>query len=128
MTATRVSVSLGTRMLISTINCPVLVRTALCSMAHSSGASRLALVHRATQPGAAGAFAGAASASGAAGAGCVACAARGGGFGLGVCSGLLRRLRRAWRVLGLGSLLGLARAKRSERYGYDDRNLCRNFH
>src|SRR3984893_18540953 len=85
MTATGVWVSLGTRMLISTINCPVLVRTALCSMAHSSAASRLALVHRATQPGAAGAFAGAASANGAAGAGCVACAARGGVLALGVC-------------------------------------------
>ena len=41
----------GTRMLSSTITCPVLVRTAVCSIAHSSGASRLALVHRATQPG-----------------------------------------------------------------------------
>src|ERR1700692_3385003 len=44
-------VSRGTRMLTSTISCPVLVRTAVCSIAHSSGASRLALVQRAIQPG-----------------------------------------------------------------------------
>src|SRR6266436_9372892 len=84
MTAIGVWVSLGTRMLISTINCPVLLRTALCSIAHSSGASRLALVHRATQPGAAGAFAGAASAWGV---GCAACAARGGDLALAVSLG-----------------------------------------
>jgi hypothetical protein len=43
--------------LIRTINWPVLVRTALCSIAHSSGAPRLALLHRATQPGGAAVFA-----------------------------------------------------------------------
>src|SRR5712691_9996996 len=90
MTATGVWVSLGTRILISTINCPVLVRTALCSIAHSSGASRLALVHRATQPGAAGPFAGAASAEGAGEAGCAVCAACGGLLALGACWAWLR--------------------------------------
>jgi hypothetical protein len=40
----------------STISCPVLLSTAVCSIAHSSGASRLALVHRAAQPGGAGAL------------------------------------------------------------------------
>ena len=70
--ATGARVSAGTRTLTSTINWPVLVRTALCSIAHSSGAPRLALLHRATQPGGAGAFAfsevgaGAACATGAA--------------------------------------------------------------
>src|SRR5882724_12043961 len=54
-------VSAGTRMLIRTISCPVLDSTAVCSIAHSSGALRLALVQRASQP-AWGAFAGAASA------------------------------------------------------------------
>src|SRR5579863_4240597 len=68
---TGVWVSLGTRTLTSTSNCPVLVNTALCSIAHSSGASRLALLQRAAQPGGGGVFAGADSACGAAvGAGC----------------------------------------------------------
>jgi hypothetical protein len=44
------------------INCPVLVSTAVCSIAHSKGASRLGLLHRAAQPGGGGAFVGAASA------------------------------------------------------------------
>jgi hypothetical protein len=69
--ATGARVSAGTRTLTRTINWPVLVRTALCSIAHSSGAPRLALLHRATQPGGAGVFA--PSAAAAAGAG-VACA------------------------------------------------------
>src|SRR5882724_11198377 len=60
--ATGVWVSLGTRMLTRTINCPVLLSTAVCSMAHSSAASRLALLHRAAQPDEAGALADAASA------------------------------------------------------------------
>src|SRR5262249_31393652 len=34
-----------------TNNCPVLVRMAFCSIAHSSGASRFALLQRAAQPG-----------------------------------------------------------------------------
>src|SRR4051794_24811685 len=72
MTATGARVSPGTRMLISTINCPVLVNTAVCSTAHSSGAPRLALAHRATHPAGAGAAsaagAGVACATGAAGA------------------------------------------------------------
>src|SRR3954469_11723043 len=55
MTATGARVSPGTRMLISTINCPVLVNTAVCSTAHSSGAPRLALAHHATHPAGAGA-------------------------------------------------------------------------
>ena len=50
-------VSPGTRTLIKTINWPVLVSTAVCSATHSSGASRLTLAHRATQPGAGGVFA-----------------------------------------------------------------------
>src|ERR1700742_1640090 len=37
-------------MLTSTTNCPVLLRIAFCSIAHSSGASRLGLLHRAAQP------------------------------------------------------------------------------
>src|SRR5579863_2314997 len=41
-------------MLTSTTSCPVLVRTAFCSIAHSSGASRLGLLQRAAQPGCAG--------------------------------------------------------------------------
>src|SRR5260370_5431542 len=57
-------VSLGTRMLTSTISCPVLVRTAVCSIAHSGGALRLALVHRAAQPGGGGALAGGGCAGG----------------------------------------------------------------
>src|SRR5277367_2447624 len=48
--ATGTRVSLGTRMLTRTINCPVLLRTAVCSIAHSRGASRLALEHRTAQP------------------------------------------------------------------------------
>jgi hypothetical protein len=53
-------------MLTSTISCPVLVRTAVCSIAHSSGASRLALVQRAIQPGCGAAPAAGVSAGGAA--------------------------------------------------------------
>jgi hypothetical protein len=49
-------------MLTSTINCPVWLRTAVCSIAHSSGALRLALVQRAIQPGCGAALAGGASA------------------------------------------------------------------
>jgi hypothetical protein len=49
--------------LTSTISWPVLVRTALCSIAHSSGAPRLALLHRATQPGGADVFAPSAAAA-----------------------------------------------------------------
>ena len=78
-------VSLATRMLSSTITCPVLVRTAVCSTAHSSGASRLALEQRATQPGGAGALAGAASACGAGVGDGVAWAARGAALALGAC-------------------------------------------
>src|SRR4029077_9981448 len=55
--------SLGTRVLTSTISCPVLVSTACCSIAHSSGASRLALEQRAIQPGG-GALAGVADSTG----------------------------------------------------------------
>src|SRR5207248_4904292 len=57
---------------------PVLVSTAFCSIAHSSGASRLALAHRAIQPGWAGAP-GAASACGEGEGAGVACAAFGAG-------------------------------------------------
>src|SRR6266581_9685355 len=53
--ATGACVSLGTRILTKTINCPVLVRTAVSSTAHSSGAARLGLEQRATQPGGGGA-------------------------------------------------------------------------
>src|SRR5882724_3762800 len=62
-------------MLTSTMSWPVLLRTAVCSIAHSSGASRLGLVQRAIQPvlfpdasawgAAAGAGAGAGAAAGA---------------------------------------------------------------
>ena len=55
--------SLVTRMLTSTISCPVLVSTACCSIAHSSGASRLPLEQRAIQPGG-GALAGVADSTG----------------------------------------------------------------
>jgi hypothetical protein len=41
-----------------------LVRTAVCSIAHSGGALRLALVHRAAQPGGGGALADGVSAGG----------------------------------------------------------------
>src|SRR5665213_3844249 len=80
--ATGAWVSLDTRMLTRTINCPVLLRTAVCSIAHSSGASRLALVHRTSQPdgGEAGAAVGAASTVGT-----VVGAARGAFFDLGAC-------------------------------------------
>src|SRR6202000_641133 len=44
-------VSPGTRMLTRTLTCPVLVSTAVCSIAHSSGASRLTLEQRTAQPG-----------------------------------------------------------------------------
>src|SRR5258707_13622690 len=73
-------------MLISTINCPVLVSTAVCSIRHSSGAPRLALLHRALQPGGAGGVAASASACAGAGAGVAGTgAAFGGGapFGFG---------------------------------------------
>src|SRR5688500_6063679 len=69
-------------MLTRTINCPVLLRTAVCSIAHSSGAVRLALVHRAFQPGCA---AGAGSAWGAAGVAGVAAAAVGAAFDFWAC-------------------------------------------
>src|SRR5438874_9684236 len=49
--ATGVRVSVGMRILIRTMVWPVLVRTAFCSIAHSSGASRLGLVQRAIHPG-----------------------------------------------------------------------------
>ena len=45
----------ATRMLTEHDHLPGLAETAVCSMAHSSGASRLALVHRAAPAGAAGA-------------------------------------------------------------------------
>jgi hypothetical protein len=73
--------------LISTINWPVLVRTAVCSIAHSSGAPRLALLHRAIQPGGVGVFAGTASVAVAPAAG-VACATGGGFLALGACARL----------------------------------------
>jgi hypothetical protein len=57
-----------------------LLRTAVCSIAHSSGAARLALVHRAFQPGCA---AGAGSAWGAAGVAGVAVCAGGAAFDFG---------------------------------------------
>src|ERR1700736_1413258 len=60
-------------MLTSTISCPVLVSTAVSSMAHSSGASRLAELQREIQPGAGG---------------CAACSAgEGEAAGAGVCAG-----------------------------------------
>jgi hypothetical protein len=65
-----------------TINCPVLLRTAVCSIAHSSGPARLALVHRAFQPGCAG---GAASACGAAGGAGVAAGAGAAAFDFAAC-------------------------------------------
>src|SRR4029077_7572488 len=49
--ATGARVSPGTRILTTTNNCPVLVRMAFCSIAHSSGASRLALLQGAAQLG-----------------------------------------------------------------------------
>src|SRR5260221_2428534 len=51
ISATGVWVSLGTRMLTSATNCPVLLNTAFCSIAHSSGASRLALLQPTAPPG-----------------------------------------------------------------------------
>src|SRR5215468_4411840 len=60
-------------MLTSTTSCPVLVSTACCSIAHSSGASRLELLKRASQPGD-GAFAGAADSTGGAAGGWALCA------------------------------------------------------
>src|SRR5665213_365676 len=81
---TGVWVSLGTRMLTSVTVCPVLLSTALCSIAHSSGASRLALEQRAAQPGCAAAFAGGVSDGDGAGVGAV-CAARGAALDLGAC-------------------------------------------
>src|SRR6185295_7476134 len=63
-------------MLIRTINWPVLVKTALCSIAHSSVALRLVLLHRAIQPGGGGADAAAPSLVAAEGGG-AACAAAG---------------------------------------------------
>src|SRR5436309_14294797 len=49
-------VSAGTRMLTAITTWPVRGSTALCSTAHSSGASRLMLAQRAVQPGAGGLF------------------------------------------------------------------------
>src|SRR3954453_7387766 len=50
-------VSAGTRIWTAITSWPVRGSTALCSMAHSSGASRLALPQRAVQPGGGGGFA-----------------------------------------------------------------------
>src|SRR3954454_3398886 len=69
--ATGAWVSLGTRMLTSTMSCPVLLSTAVCSIAHSSGPLRATLLQRADQPGC-GAADGSGCGAGAAG---VACAA-----------------------------------------------------
>ena len=71
-------------MLINTISWPVFVSTAVCSITHSSDVVRLALVHRATQPGVGDAFAAAASAGEADGAG-VACAGGTALLALGAC-------------------------------------------
>src|SRR5580765_9049313 len=71
-------------MLINTISWPVFVSTAVCSSAQSSDVVRLALVHRATQPGGGDAFAAAASAGEADGAG-VACAGGAALLALGAC-------------------------------------------
>jgi len=91
ISATGARESPGTRMLTSTISCPVLLSTAVCSTAHSSGASRLGLPQRAIQPGGGGVFGCAASACGAARAGGDFCAdcdfgVTGGVVALGCCA------------------------------------------
>src|SRR5262249_57235592 len=86
--ATGAWVSLGTRILTSTTSCPVLVSTACCSIAHSSGASRLALLQRASQPGG-GALAGAADSTGGAAGAWVVCAVVAGPLGFGAVSAWL---------------------------------------
>src|ERR1700754_4181754 len=89
---------------------PVRGSTALCSMAHSSGASRLALPQRAAQPGGCGVLAGVALSAGAAagGAGAV-CADLGGALDFGGCCAWPGKVRpnastAAMRTTGFGGL------------------------